>query len=141
VKLGDGSGLKLTVARYYTPSGRSIQSEGITPDIEIENLDPAVVEKAVIKSDIFREKDMDNHLLGEKESKEKQKEKNKISKSKEKDLAPGAASPGDSTAWWNDLAKKPEDKLNPRDKMIKSDYQAFQAFNYLKAWKIIRKIQ
>src|SRR5262245_66255805 len=36
----DGSGLKLTVARYYTPSGRSIQEKGITPDVVVEQLDP-----------------------------------------------------------------------------------------------------
>lgn len=33
VSLPDGSGLKLTVARYYTPKDRSIQAKGITPDI------------------------------------------------------------------------------------------------------------
>jgi carboxyl-terminal processing protease len=34
--LGDGNGaLRLTTARYYTPSGRSIQAQGITPDIEV----------------------------------------------------------------------------------------------------------
>jgi carboxyl-terminal processing protease len=34
--LRDGYGLKLTVARYYTPSGRSIHEKGITPDIAVE---------------------------------------------------------------------------------------------------------
>ena len=34
--LSDGSGLRLTTARYYTPSGRSIQASGIDPDIELE---------------------------------------------------------------------------------------------------------
>ncbi|KXS37116.1 MAG: carboxyl-terminal processing protease [Halomonadaceae bacterium T82-2] len=33
--LGNGDGLKLTTALYYTPSGRSIQAQGITPDIEV----------------------------------------------------------------------------------------------------------
>ncbi len=33
IELEDGSGLKLTVARYFTPSGRSIQEKGITPDV------------------------------------------------------------------------------------------------------------
>ena len=41
VKLGDGSALKLTVARYYTPSGRSIQAEGIKPDVFIDDVDAA----------------------------------------------------------------------------------------------------
>ncbi len=35
VDLPDGSGLKLTIARYYTPSGRSIHGSGIQPDIEV----------------------------------------------------------------------------------------------------------
>ena len=33
--LGDGTAIHITIARYYTPSGRSIQNEGITPDIEV----------------------------------------------------------------------------------------------------------
>ena len=36
IELSDGSALKLTIARYYTPKGRSIQAEGITPDIVVE---------------------------------------------------------------------------------------------------------
>ncbi len=35
--LGDGSAVRLTTAKYYTPKGRSIQSEGIAPDITVEN--------------------------------------------------------------------------------------------------------
>ena len=38
VKLGDGSGLRLTVAKYYTPSGKSIQAEGIRPDVTLEKI-------------------------------------------------------------------------------------------------------
>ena len=37
VLLPDGSGLKMTVARYYTPNDRSIQAKGIVPDIHVEN--------------------------------------------------------------------------------------------------------
>jgi len=36
IELPDGSGLKLTVARYHTPSGRCIQGEGIEPDVRVE---------------------------------------------------------------------------------------------------------
>ncbi|MEO5632151.1 MAG: S41 family peptidase [Nitrospiraceae bacterium] len=44
--LGDGSGLRLTTAKYYTPKGRSIQSTGITPDIVVKPQPPATVAKA-----------------------------------------------------------------------------------------------
>lgn len=44
--LGDGSGLRLTTAKYYTPKGRSIQSTGITPDIVVKAQPPVTVAKA-----------------------------------------------------------------------------------------------
>jgi carboxyl-terminal processing protease len=44
--LGDGSGLRLTTAKYYTPKGRSIQSTGITPDIVVKPQPPTTVVKA-----------------------------------------------------------------------------------------------
>lgn len=34
--LGDGTSVKLTIAEYFTPTGRSIDGEGITPDVEVE---------------------------------------------------------------------------------------------------------
>ena len=43
-ELGDGSALKLTIAKYYTPSGRSIQDAGITPDVIVS--DPEMAETA-----------------------------------------------------------------------------------------------
>ncbi|MBF0463848.1 MAG: S41 family peptidase [Nitrospirae bacterium] len=58
--LSDGSGLRLTTARYYTPNGISIQNTGITPDIIVK-----------IKSEngkehkVLREKDLTGHLQNE----------------------------------------------------------------------------
>ena len=37
IDLGDDTGLKLTVAKYYTPSGESINGKGVTPDFVVEN--------------------------------------------------------------------------------------------------------
>ena len=34
--LGDGTSVKLTIAEYFTPKGRSINGEGVTPDLEVE---------------------------------------------------------------------------------------------------------
>lgn len=41
--LDDGSGLKLTTARYYTPSGRSVEGTGITPDLEVDEYASEVI--------------------------------------------------------------------------------------------------
>jgi carboxyl-terminal processing protease len=59
--LRDGSGLKLTVALYYTPSGRSIQAEGIVPDIEViyRQLDDVTEEES---PEFLKERDLKNHI-------------------------------------------------------------------------------
>jgi len=59
-QLSDGSALKLTVARYYTPSGRSIQATGITPDIRVEQ--KVVTEEKDANQKFLREKDLKRHL-------------------------------------------------------------------------------
>ncbi|HHO76728.1 MAG TPA: S41 family peptidase [Deltaproteobacteria bacterium] len=58
--LSDGSALKLTVARYYTPSGRSIQATGIEPDIWVEEQPP--VKEQDKTQGFIREKDLKDHL-------------------------------------------------------------------------------
>ncbi len=70
IPLSDGSGLRLTTARYYTPNGTSIQSTGITPDIvlKIESKN-GVKEHAVV-----REKDLERHLKNEKVEEKKEPE-------------------------------------------------------------------
>lgn len=60
VPLGNGSALKLTTARYYTPSGASIQAKGITPDIILEDL--KVSEREDNGFDRTKEKDLTGHL-------------------------------------------------------------------------------
>lgn len=62
IELDDGSGLKLTVARYLTPSGRSIQEKGIEPDVRVEQLDPDKLAEARIRDETPRERDLVNHL-------------------------------------------------------------------------------
>ena len=61
-KLRDGYGLKLTIARYYTPSGRSIQAKGIVPDIVVRRrfIDKEDVDD--ISEEFIKEKDLKNHL-------------------------------------------------------------------------------
>lgn len=59
--LSDGSAIKLTTARYYTPLGRSIQGVGIKPDVEIAQ--GKIVEEE--KHNVLRENDLENHLAAE----------------------------------------------------------------------------
>ena len=59
--LSDGSGLRLTTARYYTPSGKSIQSSGITPDIELPFVPPSEKEDKE-KRRFLREEDLEGHM-------------------------------------------------------------------------------
>jgi len=58
--LKNNTALKLTTARYYTPSGRSIQASGITPDIEIESIKVSSVESN--DSVRIKEADLKGHL-------------------------------------------------------------------------------
>tara|TARA_B100000749_G_scaffold280889_1_gene280160 strand:- start:61267 stop:62646 length:1380 start_codon:yes stop_codon:yes gene_type:complete len=121
ISLGENKGgLKLTVAQYFTPSGRSIQAEGVSPDVEVENFDPDLLEKAVIKKSVRREKDIKGHILGKKE-------KERLKKTK---------TSGGFNLWWNEEENKSK-KLSKKDKLLKSDFQILQAYNYLRAWKVM----
>ncbi len=57
IPLPDGSGLKLTVALYYTPNGSSIQAEGIQPDMEVPFASRSDQERFLL-----REQDLNRHL-------------------------------------------------------------------------------
>jgi carboxyl-terminal processing protease len=58
IPLGDGRAVKLTTARYFTPNGRSIQAEGIVPDIIVE---PAEIRRYQVRNRV-REEDLEGHL-------------------------------------------------------------------------------
>jgi len=60
IELEDGSGLKLTIARYYTPKGRSIQEKGISPDFTVPDAKAGASSKEAL-----RERDLQRHFRGE----------------------------------------------------------------------------
>jgi carboxyl-terminal processing protease len=60
LELPGGAGLKLTTMRYYTPSGHSIQAQGIQPDIVVESS-----RVAAEPGRVMREKDLEGHLPAE----------------------------------------------------------------------------
>ncbi len=71
--LGDGTAIHITIARYYTPSGRSIQNEGITPDVEVLQSKVEVIEK---RESVYSEASFKNSLKNE-EAKKKAAKKDK----------------------------------------------------------------
>ena len=116
--LSNNAAIKLTTARYFTPSGRSIQAKGITPDIIVEESANGSSRERV------READLERHLGGDKEKASEpatppkpQTKSKKDGKGDEADEAPSA----------------------PLEFASKKDYQLSQAVNLLKAWQIIKR--
>jgi carboxyl-terminal processing protease len=68
IDLPDGGALKLTIARYFTPSGRSIQAQGIAPDVQVEQVplpnDPVPGSPEAPE----RERDLEHHLTNNESS-------------------------------------------------------------------------
>ncbi len=62
IPLGDGRAIKLTTARYFTPNGRSIQAEGIVPDIVIERAEIRPYTKTVRVREANLEGHLDSHV-------------------------------------------------------------------------------
>jgi carboxyl-terminal processing protease len=62
IPMKGNAALKLTTARYYTPSGRSIQAKGIVPDVEVPNITPLPAKE---KGKEFKEKDLEKSLASD----------------------------------------------------------------------------
>ncbi|WP_373497848.1 S41 family peptidase [Desulfococcus sp.] len=118
--LRDGYGLKFTIARYYTPSGRSIQAQGIVPDIEVK---PQVIEEEAggESEQMLKERDLKNHLGAE-------------------PFPPAAPEPGDKQKKEKDPAddRKSDTRYGPIDvKGLQSDNQVMRALEILKGYQIL----
>ena len=84
IRLEDGSALKLTTARYYTPKGRSIQAEGIKPDLIVKLKKPSQDTTDSQPDEMMREKDLEGHILPAGEE-DRETEDRKTDSSKEMD--------------------------------------------------------
>jgi carboxyl-terminal processing protease len=108
IPLAENVGLKLTIARYYTPSGVSIQAKGIEPDIYIDDIDPDTVKRIRRRSKTMSEADLKNHIADRDDEKQAKADADEEEKAQEAKDAPPR-------------------QLDPKD-----DYQVQQALNYLK---------
>ena len=116
INLSNGAGMKLTTARYYTPSGRSIQAKGIVPDWLVT--ETAEGDKRPSRT---READLAGHLTNDKDPNA---EKEAVAKPEAKPEAKPADKPD---------AKKEDDKPPVRlEYGSKEDFQYQQAINLLK---------
>ncbi|HYA92561.1 MAG TPA: S41 family peptidase [Thermodesulfobacteriota bacterium] len=83
IPLKDGSGLRLTTARYYTPNGRSIQAKGIVPDIIVKP-SRSEEEKEALAPKLPTERDLERHLIDVEKGVSVEKDKSKKEEVKEK---------------------------------------------------------
>ena len=115
LSLGENTAVKLTTARYFTPSGRSIQAKGIQPDITIESLN-------IKKSD------------------KKKSKKDSVSPLSEAGLSGHLSNPNDKT--FNDTSNKqaPSTLTSPEEskKLAEDDYTLYEALNVLKSMAFIQ---
>tara|TARA_B100000470_G_scaffold44211_1_gene32300 strand:- start:98 stop:580 length:483 start_codon:yes stop_codon:yes gene_type:complete len=122
LSLQDGYGLKLTTARYYTPSGRSIQSKGITPDIELENISLNNDEDEDSIDFRSQEKDLKNALSADDE------------------VEAPSEDPTELSA--EEILKSQDEISDARDQeyidLLLEDYYVHEAVNVLKALKVYR---
>ncbi|AJP47548.1 peptidase S41 [Rugosibacter aromaticivorans] len=123
--LSNNTAIKLTTARYYTPSGRSIQAKGITPDIVVEETANGEAH------DRLREADLERHLENDKDKSADVKTESKLDKPENKPHAKNGKK--NKTDEEDDVARAPIEFAS------KDDYQLSQAVNLLKALQILKR--
>ncbi|MCP5162770.1 MAG: S41 family peptidase [Hahellaceae bacterium] len=111
MQLTEDNGLKLTTARYYTPSGRSIQALGIVPDIEVKRGKFTEIESQAF----YKEADLAGHLTNNTSSTDKKGKNN------------SGTSDAESTQDENETSKTPWER----------DFQLREALNLIKGLKIL----
>ena len=124
--LRDGSGLKLTIARYYTPNDRSIQAKGIIPDIYLKfrRLDPEEMEQK--EEGLLKEKDLENHLEAEPSKVKKPQIDSQDKEDGEKDSKMDEA----------------EQRVGPLTReLLQSDNQVMRALEMLRGYEIFKNLK
>jgi carboxyl-terminal processing protease len=135
IDLGNEMGLKLTIARYYTPNGISIQEKGVVPDIYLEEYDPKLLAQAKVQRDATRERDLRGHLVNPVASAVSTRDD--FSMQEFKDKAKGTSTKKETTAGDDDDF----DDMMPIKFDPKEDYQTQQALRYLKSFEVFKKLK
>jgi len=117
--LGPDTGIKLTTARYYTPSGKSIQAKGIVPDVMVDE----TAEGDLYASLRMREADLEKHLNSGQGEEVKDAAREKAREEARKRL--------------EEEAKKPQADRKLPEFGTDKDFQLAQALNQLKGQTVI----
>ena len=117
--LGPDTGIKLTTARYYTPSGKSIQAKGIVPDVMIDESEEGNIFAALR----LREADLDKHLASGQGAEQKDENREKARDEARKLL--------------EEEAKKPNADRKIPEFGNDKDFQLVQALNQLKGRTVL----
>ena len=117
--LGPDTGIKLTTARYYTPSGKSIQAKGIVPDVMIDESEEGNIFAALR----MREADLDKHLNSGQGEEKKDEAREKAREDARKRM--------------EEEAKKPAADRKVPEFGSDKDFQLVQALNQLKGRPVL----
>ncbi len=118
-QLGPDTALKITTARYYTPSGRSIQAKGIVPDVLVDETAEGSP-FAILRT---READLEKHLNSGQGEEAKNPEREKAREAALKRL--------------EEESKKPNNQRRPPEFGSDKDFQLLQALNQLKGQPVL----
>lgn len=110
IPLQNGAAIKLTTARYFTPNGRSIQAQGIVPDVKIEQVKVDLIDKS---SERVKEADLNKHLSNPTMTKDDKKNP-----------------PAEPMT---------EDKDKQQTSLVNQDYELYEALNLLKAMTVLKR--
>lgn len=126
--LPGNTAIKLTTARYYTPSGRSIQAKGIVPDIVVEETANGESRHRI------READLDRHLENDREKDAPPAAKEPVKPQGKAPAAPKVKGTGKD----GNKDDGDEKEFSPLEFASKNDYQLSQAINLLKGLQIMQ---
>lgn len=130
----NGTAVKLTTARYYTPSGRSIQAKGIEPDVVLSHVKLESLDKNKQEFEPIKEADLSHHL----EKPGGSSDENNTDTDKDKETT-DEDKKDDTTKNKDNSDGKKDNKSKDKENLGLKDYPLYEALNLLKGISIMHK--
>jgi carboxyl-terminal processing protease len=113
IPLPGGAGMRLTVSRYYTPSGHAIQADGVHPDVAVE------LEGKKDSAISYSEKDLEGHLAGQTSPEQQRKPRDVV-------VVQGDAGAPTQEPSGSEATNVPDDPATGSDPVLKVGWQTLQ---------------